>query len=538
MRPRPVGVVRGLAVVLLAASAVATFAVPVAAGGTPTIVGVYANPAAPEDAGEFVTVAVPDAAGDCSLADGEERVSLPAHAAGRVTFSAAPNRTRALVDTPVVESALPSLANDGESLALVCDGAVVDAATYERAPEGDVYRDGSWRPLGRTDFPVSSVRDANATVFALPDAPEPVLATLRNASRRVYLGGYTFTSARVARALRNASRRGVDVRVLVEGGPVGGVSAREARLLDALDDANVTVTVVDGPHARYPFHHAKYAVVDESALVTSENWKPSGVGGHGTHGWGAVVRNATIANRLAAVYRADSTWRDGVPWRRYRANATFQPPDPANTTYPSRFAPLSTEADRVSLVLSPDTSRDALLRFVRDANESLLVEQMDIGTDTRLLNATVAAAERGVRVRVLVSGAWYAREENAALVDRLNERARRDGIDLRARLADPRGRYGLLHVKGAVADGERVLVGSINWNENAVRNNREAELVLADPVVGGYYARLFRADWRGGVWTLPLGLAALALCGVLCGAWYLNREVAFGGEGEGWSGAE
>ncbi|MBP1953261.1 phosphatidylserine/phosphatidylglycerophosphate/cardiolipin synthase-like enzyme [Halarchaeum rubridurum] len=512
-------------------STVAPASAPGPATGTPRVVALYPNPVRQEDAGEFVTLAFPDETplGRCALADDEGSVRLPdVTVRGRVTLSTAPNRTRALVDGRVIESELPSLANAGERLVLVCDGQVVDAASYADAPEGEVYARGVWRSPGRTAFDVRSVTDAPTTVFALPDAPGVVTDTLEAAERRVLLGGYTFTSARVAAALRDAAARGVRVRVLVEGGPVGGVSAREAALLDSLAATpNVTVTVIDGPHARYPFHHAKYAVVDDAALVTSENWDPSGVGGRATRGWGAVVRDPALADALAAVHRADSGWLDGVGWDAYRSNATFQPPSTANGTYPAAFPALSTSAERVSLVVSPDTSKRALVGFVENATETLAVEQMDFDPDTALWNATLAAAERGVRVRVLLSSAWYAREENAARAARLNERARRDGLDLRAKLVDPRGRYGHLHVKGAIADGARVLVGSVNWNANAVNANRETDLVIADPEIGRYYARLFRADWRGGVWTLPVGLALAALCG-LCGAClYLRREISF-----------
>lgn len=515
------------------------------ATGTPHVVALYPNPTLQDDLGEFVTVVFPDETplGRCALADDEASISLPdATAHGRVTLSTVPNRTRELVDGRVIESALPSLANAGERLVLVCDGQVVDAASYEDAPEGEVFERGTWRSPGRTAFPVRSVADAPTTVFALPDAPAAVTDTLANAEHRVLLGGYTFTSARVAASLRDAAGHGVRVSILVEGGPVGGVSAREATLLDTLAATpNVTVTVLDGPHARYPFHHAKYAVVDDAVLVTSENWDPSGVGGHATRGWGAVVRDATLANDLAAVHRADTGWIDGVTWMAYRANATFQPPNPATATYPMAFAPLDVTADHVSLVVSPENAQRALVGFVRNATDTLAVEQMDFSTDTVLWNETLAAAERGVRVRVLLSGAWYARKENTALAARLNDRARRDGLDLRAKLADPRGRYGHLHVKGAIADGERVLVGSVNWNANAVTANRETDLVVDDPAVGRYYARLFRADWRGGVWTLPLALLVVALCGVAGACWYLRREIAFvSAETEqlGWRGEE
>uniref|UniRef100_UPI001F225D2A phospholipase D-like domain-containing protein n=1 Tax=Halarchaeum acidiphilum TaxID=489138 RepID=UPI001F225D2A len=336
-----------------------------AASGAPRIVALYPNPVARNDAGEFVTLSLPKAValGTCALADDEASVPLPnVTAGGRVTLSTAPDRTRRLVDGRVLGRSLPTLANAGERLVLVCGGEVVDVASYADAPEGELYENGTWRPLGRTAFPIRSVTDAPTTVFALPDDPGSVTDALRGANRRILLGGYTFTSTRVATLLRDDARRGVRVGVLVEGGPVGGVSSREARVLDSLAATpNVTVTVIDGPYARYPFHHAKYAVIDDAALVTSENWDPSGVGGHATRGWGALVRNATLAADLAAVSRADSGWIDGVPWAKYRRNATFQPPHPANATYPRAFAPLNATADRVSLVVSPENSRRALV---------------------------------------------------------------------------------------------------------------------------------------------------------------------------------
>lgn len=66
--------------------------------------------------------------------------------------------------------------------------------------------------------------------------------------------------------------------MLVDADPVGGMSARQVARLDALASAGIDVRVLGGPRARYRFNHAKYAVIDDSALVTTENWNPAGVG--------------------------------------------------------------------------------------------------------------------------------------------------------------------------------------------------------------------------------------------------------------------
>jgi phosphatidylserine/phosphatidylglycerophosphate/cardiolipin synthase-like enzyme len=53
-----------------------------------------------------------------------------------------------------------------------------------------------------------------------------------------------------------------------------------------------------------------------------------------------------------------------------------------------------------------------------------------------------------------------------------------------------------IHNKGAIADGERVLVSSINWNRNSLENNRETAVVIHSQEVSDYYKELFESDWN------------------------------------------
>ena len=149
------------------------------------------------------------------------------------------------------------------------------------------------------------------------------------------------------------------------------------------------------------------------------------------------------------------------------------------------------------------------------------------GPDQRFLRAVVRAARRGVDVRVLLSSAWYVREENARLVDHLRERADSEGLPIEAKLADPRGRYEKIHAKGMVVDGDQVLLGSLNWNGESVRENREVLLLLEGEDVGTYYEEAFDADWGSESPSLPLGGAA-AVAGVVALAVLVLRRVEFG----------
>ncbi|MFB6072776.1 MAG: phospholipase D-like domain-containing protein [Halobacterium sp.] len=498
-----------------------------------TITAVAPNPASGGDRGEFVAVSFdgPTNTSGWTVTDGEDAAALPNRTfSGTVAFSTRPAAARNRTATRVV--GLPgdlSLSNGGERVALRDSGRVVDAVAYPSAPTAERWTGESWTPLGASDFAAFAASNVSLTAFVLPDVPGPPLSVVESADRRLYLAGYTFTSRRVTRALVAAERRGVDVRVLLEGGVAGGMPQQEGARLDALTRAGVDVRVVDGERARYSFHHPKYAVADDRAVVLSENWKPSGTGGHGNRGWGVTVRDARVADNLARVFRADTGWPDAKPWEAVRENMTLVNGSPATASFPTRFPRVSTRADGVRVLVAPDNARSGVRRLVASADESLLVQQVSLDPGSAFVNWTIDAARRGVRVRVLLSGAWYAREGNRNVTERLNAVAARENLDLAAKLVAPRSRFSKVHVKGAVVDGERALVGSLNWNEHAATENREVDVVVDDDRVAAYYRRAFRADWRGGAWRLPVGVAAAvaaaALAGVACAA-----RIGFTGE--------
>jgi phosphatidylserine/phosphatidylglycerophosphate/cardiolipin synthase-like enzyme len=506
------------------------------------IAGVYPNPVTARDRGEFVVLAVPPGTdlGAYELADEESRVALPnATVGGRVAVAWEPAFVRNLTDVPVagVEGTL-ALANGGERIRVVRSGEPVATARYREAPEGELGRfdpDGTitWRPLGRTDRPVVTATGGTARAFVLPDARSVPVEVLRNAEERVLLAGYTFRSGRVARELAGAADRGVEVRVLLEGEPVGGITRQEARLLDSLVAAGVEVRMLGGPRSRYAFHHAKYAVVDDRAVVLTENWKPAGTGGRASRGWGAVVSQRPVVRGLAATFHADANWTGVHPWTTFRQGRTFEPGGAANGTYDQRHGPERVAVDRVELLVTPDNAAGRVTDVIGGASGSVDVVQMRVdGPDQRFLRAAVDAARRGVEVRVLLSSAWYVREENRRLVEHLRERAETEDLPLRARLADPDGRFEKVHAKGVVVDGDQVLVGSLNWNDESARENREVLLLLEGEEVGGYYRRVFDADWRGGDATgspvdgLPVGSVA-AVGGTVVLAVLVLRRVEF-----------
>ena len=53
-----------------------------------------------------------------------------------------------------------------------------------------------------------------------------------------------------------------------------------------------------------------------------------------------------------------------------------------------------------------------------------------------------------------------------------------------------------LHNKGAIVDGESVLISSINWGDSAMVRNREMGLIITSAEVAEPYIQSWYADWN------------------------------------------
>ncbi len=489
----------------------------------PSLVGFVANPYADEDAGEYVVVEFPhptNTTGWTLVDDAGAVASLPAATLeDRVVLSPEPEAVELNESVPVHPlGGQLQLANGGDALELRrTDGSAVAATSYDDAPEGERYAltdDGwQWRVPGTTSLDPVTTEPDRATAFVLPDAPAVVESQLRAAEQRILLGGYTLTSDRVLEALLDAESSGVTVRVLLEGSPVGGVSQQQADALDRLRNAGVQVTVLAGPKDPFGVHHAKYVVVDDSALVLTENFKPAGTGGHSSRGWGVVVEGGETATELASLFHADRTGPGAVDWTDHRSSIDPVPGGSSTQTYPTHFTPKDVPLQQAELLVAPDNARSNVETLLRSANDSIRIQQMGIeGIDDPLLQAAIDAARNGTDVEVLLSSANYAVAENRALVTAIDRLAERDALPIDAKLVDPRGRFSKVHAKVAIVDERHVVLGSLNWNPAAYEENREVVLVLTGEEIAAYYTAVFDADARDEpLWPVPTGIV-VAVC--------------------------
>jgi len=439
------------------------------------------------------------------------------------------------------------LRNTGDEVILQDEsGREVDVVIYaESSYEGDGWRDA---PLKKTRegmiFIRKGVQDTNqcedwlilpfgasyhapekfscsgdATAFVSPDCSFSVLQSeLNSATSSLYINLYQFDNPYLMDILVDALDRGVNVWLLLEGTPVGGVMDEERYIAETIQESGGEVRLSHDPF----INHAKYAVVDNrTIIVMTENWKITGVpvnNSFGNRGWGIVLRNEEVANYFTEVFLEDFyRSKEFAPEIEDLETNVITRAIPQGSYIPVFESRTITDNFTVIPVLAPDTalSNKTILGAINSAQENIFVQQFSTGRfwgeePNTFITALIEAARRGCEVKVLLDSQEYnldAWNDNDEAVAWMEQVAREENLNLEAKLADLDS-LGItkVHSKGLIVDGEIVIITSLNWNANSV-HNREAGVIVENEDIASFFEDVFFHDWNVSVNGEPEGIA-------------------------------
>ncbi len=390
-------------------------------------------------------------------------------------------------------------------------------------------------------------------VAIAPDHLFDFLAShLRQAQRSIDLMLYSFDQPDLAELLAERLASGVQVRLLLDGNPAGGIDANKRWCAARIAAAGGQVYWHDDAgeiRRRYRGYHPKLALIDgRVALIGSENFSlgsaPNDDLADGTSG----RRGIYLATAIPGVV----TWLSQLIERDLALGAhldvrPFQSRDPARGAPLPDYVPTRNGGGagyipiiksplllygrfQLRLLSAPESAMDVsqgLLGLLERAGpgDEVLVEQLreapwwgDPATDGEAaanmrLAAYLDAARRGARVRVLLDSFFddpSAANSNAAVCAQLNSIATAEHLPLEARTGNPTG--GGLHNKMillafrpaedeprrpvASAQGEYWnVLGSLNGTEISHKANREVAIALESQAVYSALASVFAYDW-------------------------------------------
>jgi cardiolipin synthase A/B len=276
---------------------------------------------------------------------------------------------------------------------------------------------------------------------------------LGQARHSIDLELYEFQRLDLATLLLDARDRGVTVTAIKD------PSERSSATIWAqLEQGGVRV--LSFPLERLTIDHVKLLIVDGvRAIVGGINWGTHSPKNHDFD----VLATGPVAANLERVFKQDLAL-SGEP-------AVI--PSPAG--------------DRTVQVLTTHPGegiRAAALAAIAAAQHSIDVE-MFVLSDRLVLDALVAAARRGVHLRVLLDPT---QPQNAAVFGLLQPSGAL--VRLYRQSTDE-----LLHAKLGIFDGGTVLFGSCNWSRSGFTRNHELDLMVREPSLARFFLSRMEQDW-------------------------------------------
>jgi hypothetical protein len=388
----------------------------------------------------------------------------------------------------------------------------------------------------RDEFFQTVTSNANATVKYCV-APDHLFECVRNeivsATSTISMELYSFENANLVDVVTATLDAGVQFSVLLDGSAIDAQGKWACAQIEAhggqcwifagKPQSNI--------HKRYDNQHGKWIVIDNArVLIGSENLGDDAMpsddmsnGTLGTRGGYLISDNPDIVNAAQTILDRDFDPTHHADIRRWGTNTDDFPPYDfvpnyvnGGKGYAVQFpTPLTLHgAFPIELVQCPDNclrTTDALLGMVAQvgAGDTLLVEQLyeytywGAGTSNPVadpnlrLQAYIAAAQRGARVRILLDSfydTFSSPRSNWATCAYVNALSAQ--YDIQCRLANPTGQG--IHMKMVLVQRGAtgfVHLGSINGSETSNKLNRELAAQIESLDAYNYWASVFEYDW-------------------------------------------
>ncbi len=344
-------------------------------------------------------------------------------------------------------SALASASATAASLAVVVlavAGCKVQVPSAAQASAGTT---------GAVQAATSGVTRAGSLVVEPGAGFSSVYNLIDGAKHSIDVTMYEFSDTTAEHDLAAAAKRGVHVHVILDRREQSENSA-------AYSYFGSHAVKVTWSSPKYRYTHQKTLVVDGSEAVimtanlTSQYYATS-------RDFLVVDTNRADVAAITAVFNADFT------------HTAVRPGDGSD------------------LVWSPTDSEGKLLGLINGATSSLRIYSEEMG-DKTVENALIRAAKRGVDVQVCG-------ENESGEYDSAYSRLARAGIHI-SYYSSPAGFY--IHGKVIEADygtaHAKVFIGSENFSNTSLNDNRELGLLIASHAVMSAIAGTFASDFRNG----------------------------------------
>ena len=305
------------------------------------------------------------------------------------------------------------------------------------------------------------------TLYAFPEPDNsvtPLYTFVNNAQHTIDMTMYALEDTAFSADLVAACGRGVKVRVILDTNNEKSGNTAAYTLLNATTNCSAVWA-----NKSFQVTHQKSIIVDGTQVA---------------------IMSLNLQSQYYSTTR-DFALIENDPVDIAAIQATFNMDYGAgNTTSTTEYAYSPGAGD--DLIWSPTTAAPDMQAIINNATKTLLVENEEMATSASyIVSDLVAACTRGVTVRI-------AMEYSSSYVSNFNA-LKAAGCKL-STYNNPNGFY--IHAKAVVADyglpTQNVYMGSINYSNASMTENRELGVYIADPASVQLLNATMAADYAGG----------------------------------------
>ena len=316
-------------------------------------------------------------------------------------------------------------------------------------PDTDVALDWQhrWGRLGASTFCGPTVFSGTSTITPLvgpQDGLVDLVAWVDNATESLHVHLYQIEQPNLVQALIEAHNRGVDVTVVLNAAEYWWNNYdkdNQIGVANLLATAGIDTFWFGGQSDEpYAYIHSKVAVKDnESVWIGSGNWKSSSQPApdeRGNSEWGVLVDNTDLAQKVMNQLAYDESSSRTYITQVYAGSApSGWSLDALKSLVNGTLAePITTDVSG-RLITCPDTCVDGLVWMIEQADEEILLslQYLDVDWswgwgDNPIVSALEDAAQSGVRIRLIINGA-YLDKDIQEVVEKLKEEAGKNNYE-------------------------------------------------------------------------------------------------------------
>lgn len=298
------------------------------------------------------------------------------------------------------------------------------------------------------NFSLTDIKDLKSTaIYHTPykNLINKIIEDINSSKEKIYLEVYIFTEKRILNAIKNAKKRGIEIKVVLEKNPYMTANINN-KAFSELKKADIDV--VWSSSENFSLNHAKFFIIDDTAIISTWNITYSSF--KYNRDFFVFLKNPNIVQNLQNIFLADFKWE-------------------------------KREFYDENLVISPNYAREKIEKLLLSAKSEIQI-YMQYLKDKKINTILSKLQKSWIDIKIIINKQNIKDKEISELKKLWIQIKSLEKIKM--------------HSKVIVVDKKYMFVWSENFSSYSLDKNREVWVIVKEKELIDKVLEVFTLDWR------------------------------------------